>query len=111
MATVSDIYIDEERPTETSTLAAPVLAFPHDDANPRGAAEAAIRAFDKRRAAQAERERRMHLPTRIVGECLGDCMRRGAPTWAEPPDVMPLGEEGGTAWTPDNAWLREELEV
>lgn len=111
MATVSDIYVDEERPTETSAQAAPALAFPRDNANPRAAAEAAIRAFDMRRAARAERERRMCLPTRIVGECTGDHLRRGAPTWAEPPDVMPLGEEGGTAWTPDNAWLREEQEV
>lgn len=53
-------------------------------------------------------EPRLHLPTHIFGECLADHLRRGAPSWTDMPDEPPLGEEGGTAWTPDNAWLREE---
>lgn len=111
MATVQDTRSIHEPSTETSAEARPALRFPHNDLDPRGAAEAALREFDERRAARAERERRMHLPTRIIGECAGDHVRRGAPVWADPPEVMPLGEEGGTAWTPDNAWLREEQEV
>ncbi len=53
-------------------------------------------------------EPRLHLPTRIFGECTADHLRRGAPCWSDMPDEPPLGEEGGTAWTPDNAWLHEE---
>ena len=71
-------------------------------------AEEALRQADERLAARAEREKHLHLPTRIVGECLGDHLRRGARRWTDMPDEPPLGEEGGTAWTPDNLWLHEE---
>ncbi|HET9111837.1 MAG TPA: hypothetical protein VFN78_13490 [Ktedonobacterales bacterium] len=110
MATANDIDALDELIAEISERAEVILAFPHDALDPRGAAEAAIRAIDERMAARAERERCLHLPTRIVGECRGDHLRRGAPNWVDLPDVLPLGEEGGTAWTPDNAWLREEQE-
>ncbi len=56
-------------------------------------------------------EVRLHLPTRIFGECAADHQQRGAPNWSDAPEVMPLGEEGGTAWTPDNSWLHEEEET
>ena len=74
------------------------------------AAEAAIRLVDEHLAARAEREKHLHMPARIAGECPGDQARRGAPLWTDMPDEPPLGEEGGTAWTPDNLWLREEAE-
>lgn len=64
--------------------------------------------YDEYLATKAELERHLHLPARIVGESPGDHLRRGAPEWTEAPDELPLGEEGGTAWTPDNFWLREE---
>ncbi len=73
-------------------------------------AEGAIRLIDEHLAVRAERERHLHMPARIAGECLGDVLRRGAPLWTDMPDEPPLGEEGGTAWTPDNLWLREEAE-
>ncbi len=50
----------------------------------------------------------LYLPKRIFGECAADHMGRGAPNWSDPAEEAPPGEEGGTAWTPDNAWLREE---
>ena len=65
-------------------------------------------AVDERLAARAEHERHLHMPTRIVGESLGDHLRRGARRWVDLPDVLPLGEEGGTAWCPENQWLRED---
>ena len=68
----------------------------------------ALRMADERLAARAERERHLHMPTRIFGECAGDHLRRGARLWTDLPDVLPLGEEGGSAWTPDNWWLRED---
>lgn len=73
-------------------------------------AQTAIRLVDAHLAARAEREKHLHMPARIAGECAGDHLRRGAPLWTEMPDEPPLGEEGGTAWTPDNLWLREEAE-
>ncbi|HZC06796.1 MAG TPA: hypothetical protein VE338_14260 [Ktedonobacterales bacterium] len=113
MSEETDIWGEEHQESMTAHEAheAPALVFPHDGVDPRGAAEAALRAIDEHLAARAERERRMYLPTRIVGECLGDHVRRGARRWVDLPDVLPLGEEGGTAWTPDNAWLREEQNV
>ncbi len=68
----------------------------------------AVSAVDERLAVRAEYERHLHMPTRIVGESLGDHLRRGARRWVDLPDVLPLGEEGGTAWCPENQWLRED---
>lgn len=92
MSTVSDAIAEERRARNDTLLTA----------------EEAIRLVDERLAARGEREKRLHLPTRIVGECLGDHLRRGARRWTEMPDEPPLGEEGGTAWTPDNLWLHQE---
>lgn len=78
--------------------------------DPLTAAEAEMRLIDEHLAARAEREKHLHMPARIAGECTGDHQRRGAPLWTQMPDEPPLGEEGGTAWTPDNLWLREEAE-
>jgi len=78
--------------------------------DPIVAAEEMIRQIDEHLAARAEREKHLHMPARIAGECAGDQLRRGAPLWTDMPDEPPLGEEGGTAWTPDNLWLREEAE-
>lgn len=72
-------------------------------------AELAERAFDERLTMSGQHAGSLHLPARMFGECEGDHLRRGAPLWSDMPDEPPLGEEGGTAWTPDNAWLREEL--
>ncbi len=92
MSTASDAIAEERRARNDPLLTA----------------EEAIRLLDERLAARAEHEKHLHLPTRIVGECLGDHLRRGARRWTEMPDEPPLGEEGGTAWTPDNLWMHEE---
>lgn len=102
--------VADERRGDVTVQAAPALGFPYDEANRVAAAEAMIRAIDARLAAKAEREKHLHLPARIVGESAGDHSRRGGPEWVDMPDEPPLGEEGGTAWTPDNLWLREEAE-
>lgn len=93
-----------------STAAGMIFEEQRAALDPLEAAETAIRLIDERLAARAEREKHMHLPARIAGECVGDHQRRGAPLWTVMPDEPPLGEEGGTAWTPDNLWLREEAE-
>lgn len=102
--------VSEERREDVAAQAAPALGFPYVEADRVAAAEAMIRAIDARLAARAEREKHLHLPARIVGESTGDHVRRGGPEWVDMPDEPPLGEEGGTAWTPDNLWLREEAE-
>ncbi len=100
----------DEQHAEVSTAHAPNLGSPLDMTELYDVVEVALHFFDEHLAAKAEHERHLHLPTRIVGECLGDHVRRGARRWTDLPDALPLGEEGGTAWTPDNAWLREEPE-
>ena len=100
----------DEQHAEVSTGRAPNLGSPLDMTELYDVVEVALRFFDEHLAAKAEEERHLHLPTRIVGECLGDRVRRGARLWTDLPDTLPLGEEGGTAWTPDNLWLREEPE-
>ena len=102
--------ISDERREDVTAQVAPALRYPYGEADRLKAAEAMIHAIDARLAARAEREKHLHLPSRIVGECAGDHLRRGAPDWVDMPDEPPLGEEGGTAWTPDNLWLREEAE-
>jgi hypothetical protein len=72
------------------------------------AADETLHMADERLLTRAERERHLHMPTRIFGESIGDHLRRGARLWTDLPDVLPLGEEGGSAWTPDNWWLRED---
>ncbi len=106
MVTASGAIATNELSEVVASPSTPV--FLRESADRLSAAEAAIRAVDARLAARAEREKHLHLPARIAGECPGDHQRRGAPDWIDMPDAMPLGEEGGTAWTPDNAWLREE---
>ncbi len=93
-----------------STAAGMISEEPQVARDSLSAAEAAIRLIDEHMVARAEREKHLHMPARIAGECAGDHLRRGAPLWTEMPDEPPLGEEGGTAWTPDNLWLREEAE-
>ncbi|MDE3230963.1 MAG: hypothetical protein KGO05_13875 [Chloroflexota bacterium] len=92
MSTASDVLTEERQASDDPPLSAQMV----------------IRLVDERLAIRAEREKHMYLPTRIVGECLGDHLRRGARRWTDMPDEPPLGEEGGTAWTPDNLWLRDE---
>jgi hypothetical protein len=98
----------DERPAEVSIAHAPNLGSPLDMTEVYDVVDVAMRFFDEHLAMRAEQERHLHLPARIVGESAGDHLRRRAPEWTDMPDEPPLGEEGGTAWTPDNLWLREE---
>ena len=100
-----------EQGVEVSTAHAPNLGSPLDMSEVYDVVDVALRFFDEHLAIKAEQERRLYLPARIVGECPGDHRRRGGPEWTDMPDEPPLGEEGGTAWTPDNLWLHEELEI
>lgn len=100
----------DEQAVEVSTGHAPNLGSPLDMTEVYDVVDVALRFFDEHLAIKAEQERHMYLPARIVGECAGDHQRRGAPEWTDMPDEPPLGEEGGTAWTPDNLWLRVEPE-
>ena len=109
MTSATELSPDKQR-VEVSVGHGPHLGSPLDMTEVYDVVDAALRFFDERLAIKAEQERHWHLPARIVGECVGDHLRRGAPEWTDMPDEPPLGEEGGTAWTPDNVWLREETE-
>ncbi len=83
-------------------MASDTVIYPDEQLGGVSAQELDAEAFE------AAHEMYLHLPKRIFGECAADHMGRGAPMWSDPTEEAPPGEEGGTAWTPDNAWLREE---
>lgn len=72
------------------------------------AAHEALRQAEERLSAEGDRQRHMHMPTRVFGECEGARERRGAPCWADLPDELPLGEEDGRAIEVINWWLKDE---
>lgn len=72
------------------------------------AAHEALRQADEWLAEEGERQRHMHMPTRVFGECEGARERRGGPCWTDLPDELPLGEEDGRAIEVINWWLKDE---
>jgi hypothetical protein len=68
----------------------------------------AVHQADEWLEADGARQRQMHVPARIFGECEGARERRGGPRWTDLPDELPLGEEEGRAIEVINWWLRDE---
>ncbi len=94
--------------------ASPVDGRPGDGADDQqhangrvSAIQNALREADEWLRAEAERERCLHLPSRVFGECDGAHELRGGPRWTDLPDDPPLGEEEARAIEVINWWLKD----
>ena len=72
------------------------------------AAHEALLQAEEWMSAEGERQRGMHMPTRVFGECEDARERRGGPCFADLPDELPLGEEDARAVEVINWWLKDE---
>jgi hypothetical protein len=101
MATLDALPLDGQ--ADTASDAGGLIGISIPDS-----AHEALRQAEEWLAAEGERQRHMHMPSRMFGECEGARERRGGPRWSDLPDVLPLGEEDGRAIEVINWWLKDE---